>query len=175
MPDRTDLPYRPCVGIMLLSRDGRAFVGQRRRQEGSTQPIDPDDAWQMPQGGIDEGEDPLAAAKRELYEETNVSSVSLIAEAPDWYAYDLPPDLVRKSWKGRWRGQTQKWFAFRFEGDESEIDIDRPAGGAHKPEFGAWRWETLDRLPGLIVAFKRPVYEQVVAAFAHLAAPGAGR
>jgi putative (di)nucleoside polyphosphate hydrolase len=120
----------------------------------------------MPQGGIDDGEAPEAAARRELYEETNVRSISLLAEAPSWFSYDLPPDVAAKAWKGRYRGQTQKWFAYRFEGDEGEIDIGSPAG--HKPEFSAWRWERLDRLPALIIPFKRPVYEKVVEAFAPL-------
>jgi putative (di)nucleoside polyphosphate hydrolase len=162
---RDDLPYRPCVGAMLINRDGLVFVGNRVSKAG-----DGDDAWQMPQGGIDEGEDVLEAAKRELFEETNVSSVELLAEAPEWYAYDVPDDLATGRFKKKWRGQTQKWFAFRFTGEETEIDIHRPAGGAHEPEFGAWRWERAERLPGLIVPFKRPVYVKVCAAFAHLTA-----
>ena len=162
---RESLPYRPCVGVMLINRDGLIFVGNRAAKAG-----DGDDAWQMPQGGIDEGEDVLEAAKRELYEETNVTSVELLAEAPDWYAYDVPDDLATGRFKKKWRGQTQKWFAFRFTGPEGEIDIATPAGGAHEAEFRAWKWERADRLPGLIVPFKRPVYEKVCAAFAHLTA-----
>jgi putative (di)nucleoside polyphosphate hydrolase len=119
----------------------------------------------MPQGGLDEGEDPYEAALRELYEETSVTEASLIREAPDWLTYDLPPDLVGKSWKGRYRGQKQKWFALRFEGKDDEIDVLHPGGGKHKAEFSSWRWEKLDRLPGLIVPFKRAVYEEVVKAF----------
>jgi putative (di)nucleoside polyphosphate hydrolase len=119
----------------------------------------------MPQGGLDEGEDPFKAALRELYEETSVKSASLIREAPDWLKYDLPPDLIGRSWNGRYRGQKQKWFALRFDGDEREIDVLHPGGGKHKPEFSEWRWEKLERLPGLIVPFKRQVYEGVVAAF----------
>jgi putative (di)nucleoside polyphosphate hydrolase len=160
-----DLPYRPCVGVALVNRMGLVFIGQREAEAGPEH-VDDTYSWQMPQGGIDEGEAPEAAARRELYEETNVRSVSLIAEAPSWFSYDLPPDVAGKAWKGRYRGQTQKWFAYRFEGEESEIDIGAPAG--HKPEFSAWRWERLDRLPGLIIPFKRPVYELVVAAFAPL-------
>ncbi|MCW6508894.1 RNA pyrophosphohydrolase [Lichenifustis flavocetrariae] len=159
--------YRPCVGIALFNRRGRVFIGRRR----SKRVLDPALAgheWQMPQGGIDPGEEPHAAALRELREETNVSSVSLLAEAPNWLTYDLPVDLSKRSWKGRYKGQTQKWFAFRFEGDESEIDIHTPGGG-HKPEFDAWRWESLDRLPVLIIPFKREVYETVVAGFRHFA------
>src|SRR5947208_3333796 len=164
MADRSALPYRPCVGAMLLSRAGQVFVGRR-----SGTGAEPTFEWQMPQGGIDEGEEPYAAAVRELYEETNVKSISLLAEAPEWFSYDLPPEMVGRGWTRRFRGQTQKWSAFRFEGDDGEIDIARPAGGAHKPEFDAWRWEAMDRLPSLIVPFKRGVYEQVVAAFRHLA------
>lgn len=123
----------------------------------------------MPQGGIDRGETPFDAALRELREETNVTSVSLLGEAPQWYNYDLPPNATKK-WKGKFRGQTQKWFALRFTGHEDEIDIDRPGGGAHPPEFDAWRWERLELLPQLIVPFKRPVYELVARDFAHLAA-----
>lgn len=163
--DRDDhLPYRPCVGVMLINTRGLVWIGNRLDKAG-----DGDDAWQMPQGGIDEGEDILAAARRELAEETNVTSVSVLAEAPEWYAYDVPEDLAKGRFKRKWRGQTQKWFAFRFEGDDTEIDIERPLGG-HEPEFGEWRWERMANLPGLIVPFKRPVYEKVCAAFAHLAA-----
>ncbi|SON57530.1 RNA pyrophosphohydrolase [Hartmannibacter diazotrophicus] len=169
-----ELPYRPCVGILLLNKDGKVWIGQRRG-EGAAKAAKankeaPAYSWQMPQGGIDPGEAPFDAAVRELYEETNVRSVELIAEAPDWFAYDLPMESG-KAWRGRYRGQTQKWFAFRFKGKESEIDIHNPAGGAHKPEFRDWRWERIDALPGLIVPFKRPVYEQVVTAFQHLAVP----
>ena len=158
--------YRPCVGIMLVNRAGLVFVG-RRSNKALREHVAPGHDWQMPQGGIDRGEDPLAAAIRELREETNVTSASLIAEAPDWYAYDLPGDIAHEAWKGRYAGQRQKWFAFRFEGTESEIDIENPGGG-EKPEFDAWRWENMAQLPSLIIPFKRPVYEQVVAAFAHI-------
>ncbi len=166
MTRRDELPYRPCVGAMLINREGLVFLGNRIDRAG-----DGDDAWQMPQGGIDPGEDLLAAARRELHEETNVTSVELLAEAPDWYAYDVPEDIATGRFQRKWRGQTQKWFAFRFTGDDREVDIHHPAGGAEKPEFGAWRWERLERVPALIVPFKRPVYEKVCAAFAHLAKP----
>jgi putative (di)nucleoside polyphosphate hydrolase len=162
-----DLPYRPCVGVMLLNRQGLVFLGQRKPESGPEH-VDDRHTWQMPQGGIDEGEAPEIAARRELREETNVTSVSLLAEAPGWFSYDLPPDVAGQAWKGRYRGQTQKWFAYRFEGDEAEIDIAEPAGGV-KPEFVRWRWERMERLPSLIIPFKRPVYEKVVEAFRHLA------
>ena len=158
-----DLPYRPCVGVALINRQGLVFIG-RRKPEAGPEHVDDTYSWQMPQGGIDEGEPPFEAAMRELREETNVSSVSLLAEAPRWFSYDLPEDVASQAWKGRYRGQTQKWFAMRFEGEETEIDIAAPAGGV-KPEFDAWRWERLDRLPALIIPFKRPVYEEVVEAF----------
>ena len=117
--------YRPCVGIMLLNREGLVFIGQRRPKRASDgRPGD--HLWQMPQGGIDPGENPYQAALRELAEETNVTSVSLIAEAPDWYTYDLPVDVTKKSWRGRYQGQRQKWFALRFEGADSEINRRRP-------------------------------------------------
>jgi putative (di)nucleoside polyphosphate hydrolase len=163
---REELPYRPCVGAVLFNRAGLVLIGNRRERAG-----DGDDAWQMPQGGIDPGEDLVAAARRELFEETNVTSAELVAEAPDWYAYDVPDDLATGRFQRKWRGQTQKWFAFRFTGEEAEIDVLRPAGGAEAPEFDAWRWERLDRLPALIVPFKRPVYEKVAAAFAEVVRP----
>ena len=161
--------YRPCVGIMLFNCSGRVFVG-RRRKDNIPDRLRQSYEWQMPQGGIDAGEDPYQAALRELREETNVSSTVFLAESPDWYRYDLPEDAQRKGLKGRFRGQRQKWFALRFTGEESEISIDEPAGG-HRPEFDAWRWEAIDRLAELIVPFKRPVYEKVVAAFGRFAEP----
>ena len=167
-PQNTAPVYRPCVGVMLINPAGLVFVGRRRNRR-LVEHVAPGHEWQMPQGGIDGGEDPLAAARRELLEETNVSSISLLVEAPAWYTYDLPPDIYQKAWKGRFQGQRQKWFAFRFDGDEREINIHKPAGG-HKPEFDAWRWEKMANLPALIIPFKRGVYEQVVGAFGHLGA-----
>ena len=166
--DIAGLPYRPCVGIALFNRDGLVWIGMRSDKEAEGE--GEGHWWQMPQGGLDEGEDRYEASLRELYEETSVRSVSLIREAPGWFKYDLPPDLVGQSWDGRFRGQKQKWFALRFEGKESEIDVLHPGGGRHKAEFSAWRWEKLARLPDLIVPFKRKVYEEVVAAFKDIAA-----
>src|ERR1700731_863349 len=163
----SDLPYRRNVGVALFNRDGLVFVGRRKKRRGGMELVAGHE-WQMPQGGIDEGETPLAAARRELFEETNISKISLLAEAPDWLSYDLPPAALAGRWKGRYRGQTQKWFAFRFEGIDSEIDIKRPGGGAFDPEFEAWRWAPIATLADLVVPFKRPVYEAVVAAFKNL-------
>ncbi len=162
-----DLPYRPCVGIMILNREGLVWAG-RRIPDGNSEYDGSPQLWQMPQGGIDEGEDPLKAAYRELYEETGMKAVTLLAEAKDWINYDLPPQLIGIGLRGKYRGQTQRWFAFRFDGDEREIAINPPPGG-HEPEFDAWEWKPMAELPGLIVAFKRSVYEQVVSEFSHLA------
>ncbi len=160
--------YRPCVGIALFSASGDVFVGRRANKK-LKEHVAPGHEWQMPQGGIDEGEDPREAAFRELFEETNVRSATLLMEAPGWLSYDLPEDIAKQSWKGVWRGQAQKWFALRFDGPDSEIDVARPGGGAHKPEFDAWRWAPLAEAPSLIIPFKRPVYEEVVRLFAPLA------
>jgi len=158
--------YRPCVGVMLLNSSGLAFIG-RRRPKGPDDRPDAHFEWQMPQGGVDEGETPREAALRELYEETNVRSVEVISEIGEWLSYDLPPQALGR-WRGKYVGQMQKWFALRFTGAESEIDIARPAGGAHQPEFDEWRWEEPSRLPELIVPFKRAVYERVVREFGDL-------
>jgi len=165
-----DLPYRRSVGAAVFNRDGRVWIG--RRSDADAEGEGEGRWWQMPQGGLDEGEDPYQAALRELYEETSIASVTKIDEARDWFSYDLPAELVSRSWGGgRYRGQTQKWFALRFTGPDSEIDVLHPGGGKHKPEFSDWRWERLERLPDLIVPFKRTVYEQVVAGFREIAAP----
>lgn len=158
-PDPMELPYRPCVGVLLLNPTGLAFVGRRH---GGPEQVAEGYQWQMPQGGIDKGEDPRAAAERELWEETGIRAVRFLAEHPAWVTYDLPPELVGHAWKGRYRGQTQKWFAYRFEGRDDDIDVVNPPDG-HTQEFDAWRWEPIDRLPGLVVPFKRQAYEQVIA------------
>jgi putative (di)nucleoside polyphosphate hydrolase len=154
----TDLPYRPCAGVMLLNRDGQVFVGQRLD---STL-----EAWQMPQGGIDPGEAPRDTAVRELGEETGIARehLELIAEAPVELVYDLPDEMIGKVWGGKYRGQRQRWFLFRFTGQDSDVNIET----AH-PEFRAWRWADPAELTTLIVPFKRRLYEEVLDAFsAHL-------
>ncbi len=159
--------YRPCVGIMLINAQGLVFVGSRANKA-LREHVAQGHEWQMPQGGIDAGEDPYLAALRELAEETNVTSVTLLAVASDWFTYDLPADIAQEAWKGRYAGQTQKWFALRFTGDDSEINILAPAGG-HKPEFDSWKWVPMADLPAMIIPFKRPVYESVVQEFARFA------
>jgi putative (di)nucleoside polyphosphate hydrolase len=155
----SDLPYRPCVGIMLFNKDGKVFVGKRIDQTV--------EGWQMPQGGIDKGESPKEAALRELQEEVGTDKAEIIAVMEDWITYDLPEHLIGVAFHGKYKGQKQKWFALRFTGKDSEINILSPDG--HKPEFDAWRWERMERLPELIVPFKRKVYESVCARFAPLA------
>ncbi|QFT74402.1 RNA pyrophosphohydrolase [Ruegeria sp. THAF33] len=148
------LPYRPCVGLMLMNDQGQIFVGQRNDRF--------EDAWQMPQGGVDKGEDPRDAALRELWEETGVTGdlVEIVAETEGWLPYDLPHDIVPKIWKGRFRGQEQKWFLMRFLGTDDQIDIQ-----TDHPEFTRWKWQDPDRLIAEIVPFKRVVYERVMEAF----------
>jgi len=157
-PDEiTQLPYRPCVGLMLANRQGQIFVGQRNDRDR--------DAWQMPQGGIDKDESPVDAALRELLEETGLTSdlVKIEAESLAWHRYDLPLDVVPNIWKGRYRGQEQKWFLLRFLGRDTQIDI----ATAH-PEFSRWCWMDAKELPLRIVPFKRPVYEAVLSEFGDL-------
>ena len=162
-----DLPYRACVGAAVFNRDGLVFIG--RRTEGAEH-IDATHVWQMPQGGVDRDEDPYQAVLRELYEETGIRSVERLGEIADWLSYDIPRDIAGDVWKGKYRGQTQRWFALRFTGDDREIDILNPPDG-HASEFIAWRWEPLANLPGLIIPFKRPVYERVVTEFRIFAGP----
>ena len=161
MPPFESLPYRPCAGMMVLNRAGLVFIGRR---SSGPEHVDATHVWQMPQGGIDRGEDPYNGALRELYEETNISSVEKLGEIAEWLVYDLPREIVGQAWKGKFRGQKQKWYALRFTGPESEINITNPAGG-HKPEFIDWRWVAMSKLPELVVPFKRQTYERVVAEF----------
>ena len=151
-----DLPYRPCVGITLINADGLVFAGRRKDNF--------PEAWQMPQGGIDAGETPRAAALRELWEETGVAAglVQPIAKTHRWITYDLPPELAGKVWGGKYRGQRQKWFALRFLGDDADIRLDLDP----HPEFDAWRWAQLQELPALAVEFKRAIYEDLAREFA---------
>jgi len=162
--DYAGLPYRPCVGVMLVNAQGRVFVGKRidngsvAKQEG--------DAWQMPQGGIDEGEDLHPAALRELYEETGIPAdlVTIIAESREEHFYDLPAELLGKLWKGRYRGQRQRWLLLRFNGEDAQVKLDAHA----HPEFNEWKWVEPEVLPDLIVPFKKRVYRQVVEEFREL-------
>jgi len=147
--------------LTVFNADGRVFVGRRA---GGPEHVDLTHVWQMPQGGIDEGEEPFSAALRELYEETNIRSVEKLGEIPDWIYYDIPHDIVGQAWGGKYRGQKQKWYALRFTGEEGEINVTSPAGG-HEPEFIDWRWVELRELPDLVVPFKRQTYERIAREF----------
>ncbi|MBT3358572.1 MAG: RNA pyrophosphohydrolase [Rhodospirillales bacterium] len=150
------LPYRKCVGAVLFNQNGLVFVGERNDMGESS--------WQMPQGGVDKGEKPRKAVKRELAEEIGTDKIEIVAEHPDWLCYDFPKELIGTAWGGRFRGQKQKWFALRFTGADSDIDL---SAGRH-PEFRAWQWIPIGRLCKIIIPFKRPVYEAVVEEFRQL-------
>lgn len=158
----TELPYRPNVGAVLFNADGLTFIGRRADQP------DRPGAWQWPQGGIDEGEDPRGAVLRELREEIGTDRAEIVGEHPEWLTYDLPAELLATLWGGRYRGQRQAWFALRFLGTDADIDI---AADAH-PEFVDWRWAPLAEVPALAVPFKRPIYNVLVRGFARFAEPG---
>lgn len=144
-------PYRKGVGVMVFNSQGLVFVGQR---------VDFDCAWQMPQGGLDDGEDPGQGALRELREETNITSVQVVATSSEWYYYDFPKDLGEKLWNGQFRGQAQKWFLMAFFGDESEINLQN-----HCMEFSNWKWIEMQELPNIIVPFKKEIYTKVINEF----------
>ena len=144
--------YRPGVGVMLLDAENRVFVGRR---------VDiASESWQMPQGGIDRGETPRQAVLRELKEEVGTDKAEIVAEARRWLSYDVPQEISGRLWRGRYRGQKQKWFALRFTGTDRDIDLE-----THHPEFSAWRWVAAAELPQLIVPFKRQLYRDVIAEF----------
>lgn len=150
--NRKDLPYRPGIGIMLLNSQNMVLVGRR---------IDTtSDAWQMPQGGIDDGEEPREAVMRELEEEVGTNKAEIILESTEWLSYDLPDRLISRIWNGKYRGQKQKWFALRFLGEDSDININ-----TKHPEFCEWKWATMVDLPDLIVPFKKDIYSKVVEEF----------
>jgi putative (di)nucleoside polyphosphate hydrolase len=158
----SDLPYRPNVGAVLFNAEGRVLVARRADQPHGEAAAG---AWQLPQGGLDEGEEPRQAVLRELAEEIGTDKAEILAEHDEWLRYDLPEHLIGKTWGGRWRGQEQRWFALRFTGQDSDIRLD---ADAHQ-EFDAWRWTRLEELPGLAVPFKRPIYEALARAFARFA------
>ncbi len=162
MIDPATLPYRPNVGVVLFNNEGMVFVG--RRQKHPTQEASPG-GWQLPQGGIDEGEDPRQAVIREMAEEIGTDRAEIIGEHDEWLQYDLPVEVIGTALGGKYRGQRQRWFALRFTGKDSDINLDAEA----HPEFDAWRWAELAELPALAVPFKRPIYEALVTAFAEFA------
>ena len=161
----TDLPYRPNVGAALFNRDGKVFVARRAdlpNAEGAP------GGWQLPQGGIDPDEDPRGAVLRELAEEIGTAQATVMGEHPDWFTYDLPPELLGRALGGKFRGQRQRWFALRFTGTDADIRLDLDP----HPEFDAWRWADLADLPALAVPFKRAIYEALATSFSRFAVPG---
>jgi len=168
--DREKMPYRDCVGTAVFNDKGLVLIARRKPED------DPEDTsefaapWQMPQGGIDKGEKPEQTALRELFEETSIKSVEPIAEIPGWIYYDLPDEALGIALKGKYRGQRQRWFAFRFTGKDSEINVTSPGNGSMPAEFDQWRWEELQKLPELVVPFKREAYLKIVEGFRDLPA-----
>ena len=161
MPLHSDLPLRPCVGIMLINKAGLVWTGRRIQKP---QKLPAKFIWQMPQGGIDTGEEPEQAALRELREETGISEhITILKQSSHWYSYELPPDIIGTGLKGKYRGQIQKWFAVAFSGDEHDIDLSEKEG--QQAEFDQWKWRKACELPSLIVHFKRPVYNSVIEEF----------
>lgn len=152
--------YRPCVGVMVINGAGKVWMGLRADAPDDAE--GPGEWWQMPQGGINEDEEIEAAALRELFEETGIVSVEILGRTADWLLYDLPLELQGKAWGGRYKGQRQMWFAVRFTGNDSEVNIDPPAGENHEKEFDDWQWMPVDQLTQRVVPFKRGVYSQVV-------------
>ncbi|MDP6572013.1 MAG: RNA pyrophosphohydrolase [Rhodospirillales bacterium] len=157
--DGAQRPYRRCVGALLVNAGGQVFVG-RRRDTG-------EEAWQLPQGGIDGDETPERAVLRELAEEIGTAEAEIIAESSEWLSYDLPEEIAGRLWGGRYRGQEQKWFALRFTGRDADIDL----GEGAEAEFSDWKWVPIDDLPAMIIPFKRPVYEKIVDEFRRHAVP----
>jgi putative (di)nucleoside polyphosphate hydrolase len=162
------LPYRPNVGAALFNREGRVLVARRARQRNAQTGAG---GWQLPQGGIDAGEEPRAAVLRELAEEIGTDRFRIIGEHPEWLTYDLPPEVLGIALRGRYRGQRQRWFALRFLGEDGDIRLDRDP---HHPEFDAWRWAPLAEIPALAVGFKRAIYETLARSFARFALPEDG-
>jgi putative (di)nucleoside polyphosphate hydrolase len=161
------LPLRPCVGVVLFNAEGLVWVGRHRPKWARQQAGYPDYVWQLPQGGIEPREPSREAALRELWEETGVRNASLIGEIPGWLTYELPPELLGVALKGRYAGHRLRWYAMRFEGEDSEINLSQRPGV--KPEFDAWQWVPLAEVANLAMTFRRPVYEEVAREFAHLA------
>ena len=156
--DKAALPYRPCVGTIVVNKEGLVWAGRRLPNEEYTGPTR---LWQFPQGGIDEGEDVRQAALRELYEETSIRSVSFLTEIDGWLTYDLPDHLIGHALKGKYRGQKQRWFVLRFEGEDREINVVEPPEG-EKPEFDSWAWTLIEDMPGKAVPFKVPLYRSII-------------
>ncbi|WP_455474364.1 RNA pyrophosphohydrolase [Bartonella sp. B30(2025)] len=158
------LPYRKCVGILVFNREGKVWIGRRVTVHTTHVDTEVSDCWQLPQGGIDDDEEPLDAARRELYEETGIRSVTLLKEAKNWFQYDFPQEFAGRGLSRKYRGQRQKWFAFQFTGEISEIAINPPPDG-NTAEFDKWRWIDLEALPLMIISFKKQVYIKVVNEF----------